>query len=111
MTLTKEQRDRIAAVAEEYDFDYACIAVRKQEEPFALGEIDHVSHIWDNGEDTGEELNGLCGIKVNALDDSARYNGYYFGRHIAVIAGNSYEYGEDAGEVIISDPVVISIIA
>ena len=43
MTLTKEQRDRIAAVAEEYDFDYACIAVRKQEEPFALGEIDHVS--------------------------------------------------------------------
>jgi hypothetical protein len=36
---------------------------------------------------------------------------YIAPRHIAVIAGNSYEYGEDAGEVIISDPVVISIIA
>lgn len=111
MTLTREQRERIAAIAEEYNWDYECIAVRKQAEPFELGEINHVSHIWDNGEDTGEELSGLCAIKADALDTSARVNGDYFGDHIAVIAGNSYEYGEDAGEVIISDPVVIAVIS
>lgn len=35
----------------------------------------------------------------------------YYGDRAAIVAGNSYEYGEDDGEIIIADPVVIEIIA
>lgn len=91
---------------QEIDFDYGCVGVRVQEEPFELGEIDHISHIWDNGDDTGEELDGICATNSNALE----YAPEYFGDHIAIIAGNNISYGEDAGEIIIKDAVVVAII-
>ena len=105
--MTNEMIDRIKAIAEEHELDYEVIAVRVQDVP--VGEsIDHVSHIWDDGNDTGEELDGICGTRVSALD---MVSGEYLGNYVAVIGGNSYEYGEDIGEVIIRDAKVIEIIA
>jgi hypothetical protein len=43
-------------------------------------------------------------------DSDPRY-GFYFGDHKAIIAGNFAECGEDPGEIVISDPVVVEIIA
>ena len=107
MKLNAEQINKIKEIAEEYDFDYAAIGFRSQDVPFALGSIAHVSHIWDNGDDTGEDLPGICVCSVKLVDR----NPDYYGEHCAVIAGNAYEYGEDEGEYIIRDPEVIAIIA
>lgn len=100
--------EEIRATMEELQWDYGMVAIRTQDEPFELGAIDHFSHIWEDGDDTGEELDGVCGTTANGVEK--HINGYYFGNHVAIIAGNSYEYGEDEDEVIIKDAVVVKII-
>lgn len=107
MKLTADMKNAIMEIAEERGWDYEIIAIRVQEVPFELGEIDHISHVWDDGDDTGEELSGLCCTRVDMM---SAIQGEYYGDYLAVIGGNSYEYGEDVGEVIISDPVAIEII-
>lgn len=100
-----QQAEEIAA-----DAGYAAAGVRVQDVPFAIGPMSHKSHVWDDGDDTGEELPGVCAMRWDRIRE-AQQNGYYFGDYAAVIAGDSYEYGEDSGEIIIHDPVVIAILA
>lgn len=109
MKLTDEMIKRAREVAEDLCYDYAKIGIRVQEVPFELGCMDHVSHIWIDGDDTGEELDGVCAQDINAIGTFA--NGCYFGDHVAVIAGNTYTYGQDEGEVIIEDAEVVEILA
>lgn len=109
----------LRAMADQYSGDYNYVGVRTQEEPFELGEMEHVSSVWADGNETDEELNGICVTDLNTPFDSAlRMHtdsdplcGFYFGDHKAIIAGDSAEYGEDPGEIIISDPVVVEIVA
>ena len=108
----KELKD----LADKYSADYGYIGVRTQEEPFELGEVEHRSSVWVDGDETDGKLNGVSATNVNSdalemhTDGDPRY-GFYFGDHKAIIAGNFAEYGEDPGEIIISDPVVVEIIA
>ena len=112
MTYTQMQ-SLLETIREEYDWDYAYIGIRTQDEPFALGEMDHRSHIWDDGEDTGIELSGVSTTDINSprvkchCDDTV---GGYFGAHCAIIAGNNAEFGDDEYEYVICDPVVIHIV-
>ena len=108
MKLTAEMKKQIKALAEEHSYDYDYIALRIQEVPFSLGPIDHYSKVWIDGDETDKELDGICGIKVDFID---LIQGEYLGEYAALIAGNSAEYGEDVGEVIISNAEVIEIIA
>mgnify|MGYP004560079889 FL=1 len=89
-----------------WDEGWGVVALRAQAEPFELGDLDHNSVIWIDGEETEEELNGVCGL---ALDDVELINNYY-NDHIAIIAGDRYEWGQDAGEIIIEDAQVVKII-
>lgn len=107
MKLTDTMKQRLAEVAEELFFDYEVVAIRVQEVPFELGAIDHVSSVWEDGEETDEELDGICAIRAKDVDKSDTY----FGDHVAIIAGNRYTYGEDIGEVIIEDAEVVEILA
>lgn len=107
MKITAEMMGQIQEVAEELFYDYEVIGVRVQEQPFELGEMSHTSHIWVDGEDTGEELNGVCAVLYDRLNGAH----HYFGDHVAIVAGNSFSYGEDPGEVIIEDAVVVEILA
>jgi len=93
--MKNEMIEKAREIVEEMELDskYGYIGIRVQEEPFELGEMDHVSHIWDNGDDTGVELDGIC---VCSLDRLGVNN--YFGDHVAIICGNEAEYGEDDGE-------------
>jgi len=66
------------------------------------------SHNWIDNEDTGEELNGTCGIGVIEWFENeeimSRYEqcrNNYIGNVIVLIADNSSEYGEDENEVIL----------
>lgn len=106
--MTIEMIQRAKEVAEDLFFDYEVIGIRFQSETFELGAINHLSHVWVDGEDTGDELDGIC---VQKIDTIGKYDNEYFGDHIAIIAGNEYSYGEDAGEVIINDAIVVEILA
>lgn len=108
--MKKEFIARLNTLAEELYYDYEVVGIRVQEEPFRLGEMDHVSHIWDDGEDTGEELDGVCTVSSTVADRVFKMLDYY-GEHVAIIAGNEYRWGQDYGEIIIRDPVVVEILA
>lgn len=113
MKVSNEMIARLKDVAEELFYDYEVVAIRVQEPEFKLGELSHVSHVWDDGEDTGEELNGVCAICSDYADKvfKSPFACVYPGKHVAIIAGNRYEGGEDYGEVIIADPVVVEVLA
>ena len=107
MMINAEMIKNIKKVAEEMglSWDYEFVGVRVQEQDFELGTIEHLSHVWDNGDDTGVELDGIC---VCSLDRLGVNN--YFGDHVAIICGNEAEYGEDDGELIIRDAEVVKVI-
>ena len=99
MKVTDEMIRRVKELADELFYDYEVVGI--------LGEMDHCSHIWDDGEDTGEELPGVSVIR----SDEAELAKDYFGDYVAVVAGNSYTYGEDPGEIVIADAVVVEVLA
>ena len=103
MKLDKQFIAKVREVVEENELDskYGCIGIRVQEEPFKLGEMTHVSHVWDDGDDTGIELNGVCATTI-----SARHFPEYSGHHGALVVGNHCEIGEDEGELVIEDATV-----
>lgn len=109
MKVTQEMINKAREIAEEANWDYEVVGVRVQDVPFELGKMDHVSRVWVDGEETEEELDGVCVTKV--ADLTAKAYGEYFGEHAAVVAGNKFSYGEDLGEIIIKDAMVIAILA
>ena len=112
MKMTNDMIDRINELVEDLSWDYEFVGIRVQEEPFELGELDHVSHVWVDGEDTGEDLDGVCALTLTSKwFDWARLAEAYFGGHAAIVCGNSGAFGEDAGEIIIEDPEVVEILA
>lgn len=108
--------NEIRKIAEKYEDEYEYVAIRTQEEPFEIGVIEHVSSLWDNGDETEVKLNGISGTMVKSeavqmhCDKGYRY-GHYFGDHHAIICGNRAEYGDDVGEVVISDAVVVEVLS
>ena len=108
--MKKEFIERLNTLAQELYYDYEVIGIRAQEEEFHLGQMDHVSHLWDDGEDTGEELDGVCAVSSTDAERVFKFLDY-FGEHVAIIAGNEYSWGQDYGEIIIRDPVVVEILA
>lgn len=107
MMMNAEMIKNIKKVAEEMglSWDYEFVGVRVQEQDFELGTIEHLSHVWDNGDDTGVELDGICVCSIDRLGVNN-----YFGDHVAIICGNEAEYGEDDGELIIRDAEVVKVI-
>ena len=108
--------EEIKRSAEKFFDDYEYVGVRTQEPPFELGTINHCSSVWINGEESSEELDGICVTNAHSKavkyhSDDAFFNFKYFGTHIAIICGNIGEYGEDDGEIIIKDPIVVKILA
>ena len=105
--MNAEMIENIKKIAEEMDlsWNYEHVGVRVQEQEFELGTIKHLSHVWDDGDDTGIELDGICVCKLDRLGHNN-----YFGEHIAIICGYEAEYGEDDGELIIRNAEVVKVI-
>ncbi len=105
---------KMAEIATEHknkDYDYDCIGIRAQEVPASVGEIiDHCSLIWDDGEQTDEELIGVCAIDINQCV-SRNSNKYlsYPGEYVLVLGCNRADGGEDIGEIIMVNPVVLAV--
>lgn len=113
MKVCNEMIARLKEVAEELYYDYEVVAIRVQDPEFELGEMGHKSHVWVDGDETDEELDGVCGIRSNMAESvfNSFFSYVYPGKHVAIIAGNRYTCGEDRGEVIIEDPVVVEVLA
>lgn len=89
---------------------YGYAGIRVQEETYGLSVGDTVTHnskVWIDGDETDEELDGVCAMNINALD---AIHGAYFGRCVLILGSNSADYGEDAGEIIMQDAKVLAII-
>lgn len=112
MKITVDMANIITQIANDFD-DYEYVGVRIQEEPFSPGEIDHRSSVWVDGDETDEVLDGICAIDVNSVHRIANNPWFYGypGDHCAIIAGNSATGGEDDGEIIIHDPIVVHIVS
>lgn len=108
MKMPEITADTIAEVEDiMFDEGYTYAGVRIQEQPFELGELDHESVRWVNREETDEGLGGVCVTDIHDLATSL----WYFGDHAAIVCGNSMEWGNDPGERIIHDPVVVMVLS
>lgn len=93
----------------EFEDEYECVGIRVQEDSYGqrVGDVmDHNSRVWIDGDETEEELDGVCAIKSNMTGVACEY----FGNTVLVLGSNCYTYGEDAGEVIMQEPTVLAII-
>ena len=109
---------QIREIASKYQGDeYAYIGIRTQEMPFELGQIRHESLVWVDGDMTEE---GTGGISVTSIDEpqvvmhsseASCFTGEYFGSHQAIIGSNNAAWGEDAGELIMQDSVVLEVLS
>ena len=100
---------------------YRYIGIRTQEEPFELGDMQHQSVAWKNGDETNQKLGGISATNIKSEAVSAhsdikkdylkmrnyRNSGYYYGNNVAIIVGNEAKRGADYGEIIIKKPKVV----
>lgn len=115
MTTSKPSLQELQAKAEELYWNecYDYLGIRSQNHPFELGPIDHASNVWEDGENTGEELDGICAtdwehpaIACHSNEIDCRL-GCYLGEHVAILGSNSADFGEDEGELIMQDAQVL----
>jgi len=110
------------AIAAIRDSDFGYFGIRAIDETLTVGDTCENSRVWDDGEVTGEMLNGASAtaIKLNgytdaaintALESAEKDNKPYYAAHRYIIASDSKSYGEDANEIILRDAVVIAVIA
>ena len=114
MKLTNEMIEK-AIAAIKADEIHETFGIRTQDVPFEMGEIDHKSVVWIDGEITDEELDGVCATDIDPDDIvkslSRHANGGYEGEHIAILAGSYAASGDDPFEVVMENPDVIAILA
>ena len=87
---------------------FTYIGIRVQEDEFSLGELDHNSRVWVDGEITEEELCGVCALDIRKFDETVK--NCYFGDHMALIASDSAMMGGDDYEIIIENAEVIEVL-
>lgn len=106
-------KDIISAIEDaKAENGYSNVGIRIQAGiAFEEGPINHISHIWVDGDDTGVELSGICAISAQNISSLCKNAGYYFGDHVAIIVGDVSERGEDPDEVIMTNAEVYKVLA
>ena len=103
----KTLSDRIKALKAEYD-ESLVWGVRWDAPGFPVGHIFDASRVWDDGEVVeGEYLNGTCVISESGLHNVTEFN-FYIGTAY-IVCGYHAGYGEDEGEVILSECEVMEV--
>ncbi|MBR7146478.1 MAG: hypothetical protein IKD11_02010 [Oscillospiraceae bacterium] len=83
---------------------------------YSIGDAVAASRVWVDGDPTDEDLDGTSciGLKFNAtvsdVERAIKAASIYYGDRIYLIGGDDMEYGEDAGEYIIKDAVVVEVL-
>lgn len=103
--------EKAREIADSEDVYFESIGIRFQEEEFELGPIDHCSHVWVDGEDTGEELDGISAINYKTAKwATEQASGYYHCKHIAILGSNDAHSGEDVAEIVMKNAEVLYIV-
>jgi hypothetical protein len=98
-------QNAIAAAAE----SWYVLGLRYDSRELELGEDVGDSYRWDDGEDTGEQLNGTCAIDASRNDALDLISDYKeFGTLYLIGSQTHYDSGEDKGEIVITNAVVIA---
>jgi hypothetical protein len=82
-------------------------------------EVDDIlqnSYVWEDGETTGEELNGTCALKLNydaelsEIDYTLKnVNVYSWNvKQFVLLGASRADYGTDANEIILENAVVLA---
>lgn len=112
MTSNKRIKEIAVEVAGQYD-GYEYIGIRIQEENTnKVGDtMTHCSSVWDNGDETEEQLDGVSAIDIDMAGqlNNADYEGY-FGGIVYILGSDNASYGEDVAEIIMQDAVVLAVI-
>lgn len=91
--------------------------VRWIEDDATVGDALAPSHVWVDGDWTDDSLPGACAVEVASRDeaglaavlDRRGHLGTYSGR--AYLVGSMHmEYGEDPGEIVMRDAVVVAVL-
>jgi len=95
-------------------------ALCTREAEYEVGETNlQNSYRWDDGDKTDEELDGVCATKIDvgydstapaiakAVERAANTNEQYCGTWKYLIAGDIDSYGEDVGEVLLTNVIVL----
>ena len=98
-------------IYENREFEYIGIRVEDGIE-YEIGDYANDSRVWVNGDPMDETLNGTCCIGINGSNcaKALELANSYVGNRVYIIGGDSMEFGEDEGEYIIRNAVVIWII-
>lgn len=123
MKLTKENITKVMSENNEYDF----FGLRHDEHAYSIGEEVSNSHQWYQddpaawGEDLpyieelrlwdGGELGGTCAVSIDGVDGiekAMKAANKYDGSHLYLIASHEAWGGNDYGEVIMPDAVVVA---
>lgn len=105
-----------AIVNQNYDYDYIGLRVQESDYGWTVGQmISYQSKIWIDGEETEDEIGGICAVDAEQASSHILGFGAYTGDTIVVLASNAACRGEDDGEIILksssgSMPVVLDII-
>ena len=99
------------------DTGYDCIAIRKQHATAIIGDILPHSYVWEDNNQTDDELPGTSALVIGnayatrtvaqvkkALENVMCYPG----ETLVLVGGALSNSGEDIGEVIITDAVVLA---
>jgi hypothetical protein len=104
----------IDQIAHASEYDYVGFrVVNAANESYKIGDIVRPSRVWVDGEPTDEYLNGACAISIDKL--AYAYDGYneyegYIGDTILVLGSNNAEGGNDPGEIVMIDAVVLDVV-
>lgn len=89
---------------------YGWYGIRIDDRLYSVGDNMPASRVWDYGEPTSDYLDGTSCVGIaytTEIDKAVKIANLYFGDHAYLIAGDSAEFGEDEGEYIIDNAVVI----
>jgi hypothetical protein len=92
---------------------YGVVGLRVTDTAPQLGDTLPRSGVWADDEPTGERLSGTStvGVSSAAEIDAAltRATSSYLGRYIVVVEGGDAGAGQDAGELVIADALVVGV--
>lgn len=67
------------------------------------------SSVWDDGDYTDNLLSGVSAISVTSINQMSSCGGY-FGDRVLVLGSDDAERGDDAGEIVMGDAVVLAVV-
>jgi len=113
MTSNRRIKEIASMVENKYSGEYDFIGIRVQEQRTnEIGDyMTHKSSIWIEGEETEELLDGVSAVDVReaAHLEDVDYGGY-MGNVVYILGCDYATYGEDEGEIVMEDAIVLEII-